>query len=457
MTKVQYRLAALSALATAALALAACNSEPNVRASGPSTDAAPAATISKITLEAYSKDRSAAVATTAAAPQDLLRAALTLAVPPLQSSVFTSNGPITLAEQAIVFPALQAARMDVLRAASAGDTLAEVQAAVPTAASLEATRSLLGGLSRQIWASASATFARSFLASTEISGAPASGWQANTVLDWSSPLAALAEFGPTSDLSLVPQTRMVIGQRFDLQSVSNAQALGFEGLGESAQDGWYIAMMVAFEGPGGSVNVDGYSATATWVGEHLWVSLRPPGNKPLLEGLAPSTLSAALLAVWSAYPSPQGLVTRSRQVWPQLTASLVDRGKLPVGIVLPYNPVSANLGGLDGGGTYLTETARAAALSIDTGGLRASGAQTMAFTFSAENMFSNSYGYGVITLQPNVQITPSVFLTPCPRAVPDWRGAYLALIDRAGRLLLLATLPKPTGAVALTRCLSDPG
>ena len=246
---------------------------------------------------------------------------------------------------------------------------------------------------------------------------------------------------------------MVIGQRFDMQSVSNAQALGFEGLGESAQDGWYTAMMVAFEGPGGSVNVDGYSATATWVGEHLWVSLRPPGNKPLLEGLAPSALSAALLAVWSAYQSPQGLVTRSRQVWPQLTTTLVDRGKLPVGIVLPYNPVSANLGGLDGGGTYLTETARAAALSIDTGGLRASGAQAMAFTFSAENMFSNSYGSGVTT----TLINPTFNFTPCPRAVPDWRGAYLALMDRAGRLLLLATLPKPTGAVALTRCVPVPG
>ena len=192
------------------------------------------------------------------------------------------------------------------------------------------------------------------MASTEIGGAPTAAWQANTVLDWSSPLAALAEFGPTSDLSLVRQTRMVIGQRFDMQSVSNAQALGFEGLGESAQDGWYTAMMVAFEGPGGSVNGDGYSATATWVGEHLWVSLRPPGNKPLLEGLAPSALSAALLAVWSAYPSPQDLVTKSRQVWPQLTTSLVDRGKLPTGIVLPFNTVWANLGGVDGGGMYLT-------------------------------------------------------------------------------------------------------
>ena len=109
--------------------------------------------ISCRTQEAYSKDRSAAVATTAA-PQDVLRAALALAVPPLQSSLFTSNGPITWAEQAIVFPALQAARMDVLRAASAGDTLAEVQAAVPTAASLDVTRSLLSGLSRQLWASA---------------------------------------------------------------------------------------------------------------------------------------------------------------------------------------------------------------------------------------------------------------------------------------------------------------
>ena len=213
---------------------------------------------------------------------------------------------------------------------------------------------MLGGLSRQLWASASATFKHSFLASTEISGAPTSGWLAKTVLDWSALLAALAEFGPTSDLSLVPQTRMVLGQRFDVQSLSNARALGFEGLGESAQDGWYTAMMVPFEGPGSGVNVDGYSATATWVGEHLWVSLRPPGNKPLLEGLAPSALSAALLAVWSAYPSPQDLVTKSRQVWPQWTTSLVDRGKLPIGIVLPFNTVWANLGGVDGGCMYLT-------------------------------------------------------------------------------------------------------
>ena len=131
---------------------------------------------------------------------------------------------------------------------------------------------MLGGLSRQLWASAPATFERSFLASTEISGAPASGWQANTVLDWSAPLAALAEFGPTSDLSLVPQTRMVLGQRFDMQSLSNARALGFEGLGESAQGGWYTAMMVPFEGAGSGVNGDDHSATATWVGVHRWVS-----------------------------------------------------------------------------------------------------------------------------------------------------------------------------------------
>ena len=49
-------------------------------------------------------------------------------------------------------------------------------------------------------------------------------------------------------------------------------------------------------------------------------------------------------------------------------------------------------------------------------------------------------------------INPTFNFTPCPCAVPDWLDAYLALIDRAGRLLLLATLPKPTGAVALTQC-----
>ena len=51
---------------------------------------------------------------------------------------------------------------------------------------------------------------------------------------------------------------------------------------------------------------------------------------------------------------PAGPVTKSRQVWPQLTTSLVDRGKLPTGIVLPFNTVWANLGGVDGGGMYLT-------------------------------------------------------------------------------------------------------
>lgn len=448
----------IAALATLLLALAACGGgsspqtpEPAAVVAATTPEPAPVASAAtpadaRVTLDFYSRDRTAGVAK-AIASLDTLRAALALGLPPLQNSVITPSGETTVAVRAIVFPALQAARIDVLRAAAVGATLVEVEAALPAAAGADATRALLDGVSRRFFAPVSASFNRNFLASTDTGGSAAAPWQAIQIQDWSAASAVLAEFGAVSEQKLVPQTRLVIGQRFDAKAPANGQAVAFDGVGVRSPDFWYTAPMVALEGRGGMLNGVDSTATATWVGDHLWVSMRPLGNEPLHQGLPPASLSSALLAVWSAFAVPETLLSRSRQVWPQQAMTLEDRSRLPTGIALPYSALQANLSGLDGGGTYLTETAHEASIAIDTAGLRASGTQAMAFTFSAENLYGGGSDAGsVTTIDPPFTVTP-----PCPRAESDWRGAYLALIDRAGRLLLVASLPDASGVE--TRCL----
>lgn len=436
-----------AALVALLLALAACGDgsspPPTVTVDSPTTSteslpptvtATPTEPLAdpRVTLAAYSQDRAASVPEVVA-PEVALRAALALALPQLQPTSSTMDGPVLYASTGIVLPALQAARIDVLRAAAAGDTLAEVTAALPAEASGDVTRALLDGVSRHLWAPASALFNRSFLASIDTGGSAVEPWRATEVVDWPAGVTGLAGFGSVTDLKLSADTRLVIGQRFEANAPANGHAVEFEGVGVRSPNRWYTAPMVALEGPGGTLRSDDYVATATWVGDHLWVSLRPPGDQPLYYGLPPATLNAALLAVWSAYPAPEGMTSQSAQVWPRVTMTLENRSRLPAGIVLPYDKVHANLSGLDGGGTFLTETIREGSLAIDTAGLRAAGAQAMAFTFSPDNL----YGLGSVS----TNVTADWWMPDCPRAVADWRGAYLALIDRAGRLLLVASLP----------------
>jgi hypothetical protein len=430
------------ALVALLLALAACGG-----GSSPPATATPAETPvdSRVTLAAYVQNH-AASAPELVAPDATLRAALALALPALQSTVSTANGDVLVADHAIVLPALQAARVDVLRVAAAGDTLAELEAALPAEASRDAVRPLLDGISRSLWAPTAALFERGFLASTDTGGAAAEPWRAMEVTDWSAAAAALADFGSVDALHLVADTRLVIGQRFHANALANGQAVAFDGVGLRRADRWYTAPMVALEGPGGTLLGEGYTATATWVGDHLWVSLRPPGDAPLYEGVPPATLSTALLEVWSAYSASGNVKSRSTQVWPQVTMALEDRSRLPAGIALPYDAVHANLSGLDGGGTFLTETTHSASLTIDTAGLHAAGAQAMAFTFSVANEHGGGYASGGQWV-----VLPVVWPTSCPRAAADWRGAYLALIDRAGRLLLVASLPDAGSAA--TECM----
>lgn len=437
---------ARAALAILVIALAACGGGSSPQAEEPDKPAsAESPADARVTLDAYSATRTSAVVN-AVVPEDTLRAALALALPPLQDEVFTSGGQVTMASRAIVLPALQAARIDVLRASAAGETLAQLEAALPAAATADATRALRDGVSRQLWAPTSALFAPSFLASTDTGGRASVPWQASPIQDGSAAMDPLTEFGDISHLNLAPETRLLIGQRFDLDAWANGQAVAFDGVGVVSPDSWYTAPMVAFEGPGGTLTGADHTATATWVGAYLWVSVRPLGDEPLYVGLSAASLGSALLAAWSAFPAPEGLLTQSRQVWPQQGMTLEDRSMLPAAIALPYSAVQANLSGLDGGGTYLTEIARATSLVIDSAGLRVSGAQAMEFTFSADNQHGGgSYGVGVV----RVETPPYQVPLRCPRAVADWRGAYLALIDRAGRIVLVASLPDARGVAVV--------
>lgn len=398
-----------------------------------------------VSLQAYAAARSGATEPVLPAAE-ALRAGLALALPPLQVAVQGGSGSYWSTDTAVVLPGLQAARLAVLRAASAGETLAELQAALPTGLGPNTAEALLAGVSRQLFAPASAQFDPRFLAATDLPGsAGAARWQATTVQDGASATAALGGYGDASPLALSSQTRLVIGQRFAVDAAAGGQAVAFDGVGVRSPDTWYTAPMVALEGPGGTLLGEDYTVTATWVGDHLWLSLRPRGDAPLFQGLAPASLAAGLSAAWAAYATPASLVQRSRQVWPRQTLAPEDRSRLPAGITLPYDRLRANLQGLDGGGTYLVETVGAASLTVDAAGLRASGAQAMAFNFSPDNGYGGgSTGAGATQVLPEFSI-PSA----CPRAEPDWRGAYLALIDRAGRLLLVATLPN-ADAVATT-------
>lgn len=443
-----------AAAAVTVFGLAACGGGENVvpaAAEAPAVPSAPSAPSGvsdpPTTVTAFAASRAAATPAAAPAvePAALLQAATALALPALQTVVTGVSGDTVVADAAIVLPGLQAARIDVLGAAAAGATLTELAAALPSAVTDATVQALTQGVSRKLWASPTGRFERGFLAATETFGTSAT-WQNVEVADVGIAFAAVADYGPTGSLDLGVDTRLVIGQRFDAEAaIPGAQVTPFVGVGQRTPDTWYTAPMLALEGPGGTLTGDSWVAVATWVGEHLWVALRPPGDAALYAGVPWVGLQAALRAAREAFPAPEGVTSRSTQVWPQATFTLENRSRLPSGVVLPYDKTAANLSRLDGGGTYLRETFLDASLTIGPAALVVAGAQAMAFTFSVTNPYGGSSSVGVITTNPGFDFPPA-----CPRAMADWRGAYLAVIDRAGRMVLAASLP--TAGAAATTC-----
>jgi hypothetical protein len=347
----------------------------------------------------------------------------------------------------LVAPPLDRALRQVLAAAAAGATLEEVLQANhggPDPAAPE-------GVERQVWAQPGALFRTAFLAAIDPHGedAPA-GWQGEELAHW--PDAAASGVwallpGSTLAATLSPQTRLVVGDRLRIQwsaaALSTVMAtFDLEGGGRLQVQAlaWTSGVrrldLANFQVDGVPLN-DGVRLLRLQPRTGTLATALPSLAQALSEAI-PALLADAgttegelllpFLSVRNAQPSSSGWVHRG-----------LSSSSLLGGLTLALDEARADLRNVDGGGTFLRDEAYAA-LSIDSRGGDIDASHAMAFTSSLANAYAGApMGYGFVGLD-----LPPAFGLSCT-ASRVLRSAFLATVDRQGRLLHLVALRRPAG------------
>lgn len=310
-----------------------------------------------------------------------------------------------------------------LEAAARGDTLAALNAQLPAAEPL-VRAALQRGLSRSLRASASATFEPSFLDAVTTASEPGT-WAALTL----NPLTP-------QQLAFEPNLRLAI-----TDSVGGTWAWpsagAYDGVHQFPNGHRIKVPMLRVRGPVLEQAGNGYEASSMAVGKGHWLVRVVPNGTPAALGAA--GLSAALAAVVptltseAAARAPQGTwqvpATGTAQ-----TAGLDDRR----GMVSAMNQVSADLRGLDGGGTYLKAPAGSGSLALGPTGLRYQALQPFEFIFSPLNIHgSGGYSAGSVFVSSTFI---DFILPPCPSERADLRPYFLALVQPGGNIAMLARL-----------------
>ncbi len=398
----------LAALAAASL-LAACGGggsapEPEV----------PAAE-RRVTLQEYLGSRVAPAPAVAASGASLLDAGLAYAVPALTARLGHGN-------DVVVLPPLEAAFDNLVRSAARGSTLAELDSRRPAAGSAAVQAAQLAGIERRLWVAEGAPLRSAYLTAVDV---PGLSWQATAVGDWGAATQRdIAGVMELQELELKQQTRLVVRDSW-VRSFAWPQVQTFAA---RVADNRMLAML-RLRGPMHYVRGVGYESWTMALGEgRRLVGLVPDGIDLAAFASDRLTLARALAAAAAAELSTEG-------DWELPLLALSSPAPDP-GLSLAYDRVQANLGGLDGGGSYLRSSRSVQTFGLTDYGLYFQGWQSLAFHFDSSNVGAqgdDSGGSGTTWVR-----TPG-----CPEAVVAPRPMLLALLDDSQRLLVLVAVEQP--------------
>ena len=334
----------------------------------------------------------------------------------------------------LTVPPLYFALGPVVQAAAHGDTLAALQAALPTVATDAVRAGLLKGLKRQVSARSDWTFAPAFLRVLTFEDQPDT-WASLSLL----PV-------PASQLSSDANTRMVITDTSEARWPW-AQASPARARWDGGDFGRVDVPMLRVRGPVLRHSAAGYTAAGLPLQGGAWLIKIEPDD--------------AYLGVWGAAGLGAALadVATAIAARPATAATDVADVMLPVMGVgndsmdnsremgAAMDEVNSDLRGMDVGGNYLKPPQSSGLLSIGGDALSFNASQSASFVFSPLNRFGPGYGAGSTRVnlvgQEGIRIGP---LPPYPTDV--LRRFYLAVMQPSGNIVVLTRMASFSG----TRC-----
>lgn len=362
-------------------------------------------------------------------------------------------------------PPLMWAALNSLAAAATGGTLTEISSRFDVAPTPWTAAARTGQVTRQLWVDRGRPLRTDFLAATDAFGDPPrlAGWS-----------AAEVGFGDGSDAGYLPLITALDGAGVSLlgfDHLTNIRLLsldrltleaawpaaGFNGVFERAPQDWVrLPMLRLAAGVTRHVGSD-YTADVLPVGD-LWVmSLRPASGT--LSDFASTRLEPALAQAVEALLGDTAASTPPApgdMVLPVGDLALSIRADDPLrraGIGLAYDPVNADLHGLDGvGGTYVQGLSGGARLTLSTDGMSLRAAHAMAYTFSVLNL-NFTGGFAGTTLVLGADGNQSFTAPPPPPCgEPDLRTFFLIVLDGRRQVVSLIAVQAPGDSVATARC-----
>lgn len=419
------------------------------------------------TVSAYTSARTAAAPSQAAAEAQP-PASLDAACDPTHELAVAALRLQDGQAHALIAPPLLAAHLNMLVAAAAGDTLAQLHTQFPEQACLNDGLRQTPLLSRQLWAERGARFQRRFLQQTDWAGAAStlagpSPWRAGETgfadLSYASDPAFQQALSPAYAPTLMANfvdtrnTRLVIGDALDL-GLSWARDQAFDGHFRSDAGLSYRVPLLRITDSVVQHQTADYTANALTDAAGLTLITITP-RAGTLQAFAASQLAPALQASIAALTDATPARVQSGElVLPrgELSMSMaLDQLVRTRGAGLAYSEIDANLRGLDGlGGTYVQVRPVVSTLQIDTSRLTLHSAYAAAFTFSAKNVHGlrDLSGQG---LEGSSAVTVT-FLGSVPQCGPtvDLRSFFIAIVDAHQAVMALAAITAPEAGAS--RC-----
>ncbi|MEJ6005743.1 hypothetical protein WG899_09305 [Paucibacter sp. AS339] len=411
------------------------------------TPADGAASAARLSLPAYAATRKVPAGSPAPDSERRLlqNASLALAIAQLQAGAPAG----TWLGNAQVSPALSASLEQLLRAAAAGATLAQIPSLLPDLAQARQVAAS-NWVQRSLWAAQGQSFNVQFLAASDLSsGAMGLPQWRGAETDFTSSaakefqLAKQAQLPPQSADTIVPvaQTRLVVidslRTRFVWPDVELAKGRFKNERGEVGH-GDFLRVRQGVQ----RYQVPEFTADLLQQDDFLLIYLRPMAGslQAFLAGSPQPALQQVLNAADAKTLSPGELVLPlTRMGLAADYAAPLVRG----GLSLAMDEVKADLRGLDGGGSYARFQSPTALLQISESGLDLQSAHVLSLIASDKNVFGPNYASGSQWLdRPGFNFGGS-----CDLPLSSSSG-FLLVLDRQRMVLSLSVLAD----VAATPC-----
>ncbi len=345
------------------------------------------------------------------------------AVAAMDGAAWSSQG------NALALPPLHFARQWLVATAAHGETLSALQreAALPSSPAVAA--GLMQGVRREVSAVDQARFKPAFLRVATAESYPGT-FDGLSLL----PLTA-------TQLSANGNLRMRVVDQLRWQSTW-PQASAARGVWMSPNGKRDVAM-VRIQGSVLQHDTSSFRALGLAVPGGAWLIRIAPPSGP---ALASPALDAALAEVRAAIAQqPASAAGRGELVLPAMVIThIVDRGSL-AGMAAAMDPVTADLRGLDAGGTYMTTASASGGLTLSSDGLQLSGTLSTQFEYSVRNVFAP--GWAGTSLTGFFYTDPGV--PPCPTGALTVTPFHLVLMRPDGSIVFLARAAQFEGTPCL--------